>query len=181
MAQASIERFRSITFATSTPRSDLRKVILSQTRTTWETSRSNGSSFWFATENHERYSAVQRMSNVRQLVDTALAISFASTVECPFRAICAKVIMRGALSGIPMSFGNDNFGGYTTDVIARYRVTLLEAAIVSPCRTTMLTCCVEGDKGHLVNEELGRQSFRVRVRGSACSFHMIAFLNTFIQ
>jgi hypothetical protein len=98
----------------------------------------------------------------------------------PFCGICAKVFLRGAPGGIPMSLVNDNFGGYTTDVIARYRVTLLEAAIVSPCRTTMLTCCVEGDKGHLVNEELGRQSFWTRVRGSACSFHMVVFLNTVI-
>jgi hypothetical protein len=94
--------------------------------------------------------------------------------------MCAKVIMRAAPGGIPMSLCNDNFIGYTTDVIMRFRVTWLEAAIVAPCWTTMLVCYVEGDKGHLVNEELGRQSFRTRVRGSACSFHMIAFINTVI-
>ena len=88
--------------------------------------------------------------------------------------------MRAAPGGIPMSLCNDNFIGYTTDVIMRFRVTWLEAAIVAPCWTTMLVCYVEGDRGHLVNEELGRQSFRTRVRGSACSFHMIAFINIVI-
>ena len=98
----------------------------------------------------------------------------------PLCHMCAKVIMRAAPGGIPMSLCNDNFIGYTTDVIMRFRVTWLEAAIVAPCWTTMLVCYVEGDRGHLVSEELGRQSFRTRVRGSACSFHMIAFINIVI-
>ena len=34
---------------------------------------------------------------------------------------------------IPMALANDNFAGYTTDLLARYKVRWLEAAIVSPC------------------------------------------------
>ena len=36
----------------------------------------------------------------------------------------------------------------------------------------MLVCYVEGDMGHLLNEELHNPQFRTRVRGTACSFHM---------
>ena len=36
----------------------------------------------------------------------------------------------------------------------------------------MLVYYVEGDRGHLMNEELGKQQFRTVVRGSCCSFHM---------
>ena len=71
-----------------------------------------------------------------------------------------------------MGLCNDNWWGYTTDVITKYRVRWLEAAIVSPCWTSMLVYYVEGDRGHLLNKELGKQQFRTLVRGSCCSFNM---------
>ena len=71
-----------------------------------------------------------------------------------------------------MVLANDNFWGYTTDLIYRFKVTWLEAAIVQPCWTTMMVCYVEGDHGHLMGEELLQQKFRTRVRGTAHSFHM---------
>ena len=92
--------------------------------------------------------------------------------QIPLCATCARVIVRKVPEGIPMALCNDNFWGYTTDIIAKYRVRWIEAAIVLPCWTMMLVCYVEGDRGHLLNEEVGKQSFRTRVRGSACSFHM---------
>ena len=73
---------------------------------------------------------------------------------------------------VPMGLCNDNFWGYTTEVISMYQVRWLEAAIVSPCWTSMVVYYVEGDKGHLLNEELGQQRSRTLVRGAACSFHM---------
>ena len=36
----------------------------------------------------------------------------------------------------------------------------------------MLVYYVEGDHGHLMDEELGGQQFRTLLRGSCCSFHM---------
>ncbi len=36
----------------------------------------------------------------------------------------------------------------------------------------MLVCYVEGDQGHLLGEEVQKQSHRTRVRGTAHSFHM---------
>ena len=54
----------------------------------------------------------------------------------------------------------------------RYKVRWIEAAIVSPCWTTMIVYYVEGDMGHLMNEEMGQQKFRTVVRGSCSSYHM---------
>ena len=66
----------------------------------------------------------------------------------------------------------DNFWGYTTDLLFKYQVRWLEAAIVQPCWTSILVCYVEGDQGHLLGEEVQHQQFRTRVRGTAHSFHM---------
>ena len=71
-----------------------------------------------------------------------------------------------------MVLASDNSWGCTTELIYRYRVRWLEMAIVQPVWTTMLVCYVEGDRGHLMNEELQQQSFRTRVRGTAHSVHM---------
>ena len=72
----------------------------------------------------------------------------------------------------PMMLCNDNFWGYTTDLLYRYQVRWIESAIVSPCWTTMLVFYAEGDFGNLYNEELGKPKYRTAVRGSCCSFHM---------
>ena len=74
--------------------------------------------------------------------------------------------------GIPMSLGNDNFLDYTAQFLYKYDVTWLEVAIASPCWTTMLVYYIEGDRGHLFNEQFGRQRWRTRVRGTACTFQM---------
>ena len=58
---------------------------------------------------------------------------------------------------MPMALSNDNFWGYTTDIITRFQVRWIEAAIVTPCWTNMLVYYVEGDRGHLMNEQLGKQ------------------------
>ena len=69
-----------------------------------------------------------------------------------------------------MALANDNFWDYTTDIIYKYKVTYLEAAIAQPCWTSLLVCYVEGDYGHLFNEELHQQKYRTKVRGTAHSF-----------
>ena len=71
-----------------------------------------------------------------------------------------------------MSLCNDNFWGYTTDIITKYQVRWIETAIVSPCWTAMLVFYVEGDWGHLLTEEMGAQKHRTAVKGSCFSFHM---------
>ena len=73
---------------------------------------------------------------------------------------------------MPMALSNDNFWGYTTDIITRFQVRWIEAAIVTPCWTNMLVYYVEGDRGHLMNEIQGKQSFRTVVRGSCISYPM---------
>ena len=73
---------------------------------------------------------------------------------------------------IPMVLANDNFIGYATDIITRYGVRWLEAAVVMPCWTNMLVYYVEGDHGHLMGEQLGHATFRTVVRGNCISFQM---------
>ncbi len=47
---------------------------------------------------------------------------------------CVRVLLiRQSNRVIPMVLCNDNLWGYTTDLIAKYRVRWIEAAIVSPC------------------------------------------------
>ena len=67
---------------------------------------------------------------------------------------------QGRQQKIPMALGNDNLWGYTSDIIVRYKVTWLEAAIVSPYWNQMIVYYVEGDSGHLMNEVSGAQRFR---------------------
>ena len=71
-----------------------------------------------------------------------------------------------------MALANDNYIGYIFETIARYKVRWIELAAVLPIWTHMVVYYVEGDYGHLMSEELGRQAFRTRVRGGCCSFHM---------
>ena len=70
---------------------------------------------------------------------------------------------------IPMSLCNDNFWGYSTDILIKNKIRWIEAAIVSPCWTSMIVYYVEGDQGHLLGEEVGKQKSRTVVRGSCCS------------
>ena len=65
-----------------------------------------------------------------------------------------------------MVLANDNFIGYTSGIITRYGVRWIEAAIVNPCWTNILVYYVEGDHGHRMGEELGKQQFRIVVRGT---------------
>eukprot|EP00973_Karenia_brevis_P062842 8737986-Karenia_brevis.AAC.1 len=53
-----------------------------------------------------------------------------------------------------------------------YKVRWIEAAIVCPYWTSMIIYYVEGDQGHLINEEMGKKKFRVAVRGSCVSYQM---------
>ena len=93
--------------------------------------------------------------------------------EVPFCRSCVNHLWKdGKSAAIPMALCNDNFWGYSTPLIQKYKVRWIESAIVSPCLTTMIVYCVEGDRGHLMNEEVGQQQFRTVVRGSCCSFRM---------
>ena len=98
--------------------------------------------------------------------------SICDSCSIPLCVECAQCIVHGRRKEIPMALCNDNFWGYTSDLIFKYQVTWLEAAIVQPCWTTMMVCYVEGDYGHLLGEKLQQQEFRTKVRGTAHSFHM---------
>ena len=92
--------------------------------------------------------------------------------EVPLCFHCFLGLQPKTAHAIPMALGNDNFWGYTSDIIAKYQVRWIEAAIVSPCWTAMLVYYVEGDWGHLMQEEFQAQKYRTLVKGSCFSFHM---------
>ena len=77
---------------------------------------------------------------------------------------------------IPMALANDNMWGYTSDIIARYKVRWIEMAAVLPMWTTMIVYYVEGHQGHVMNEEFGKQQWRTAVRGQCFSFVMPALV-----
>ena len=101
------------------------------------------------------------------------ATTLCKSCMIPLCRCCIRAMMKKKQGcRIPLGLCNDNFWGYTTDIITRYKVRWIEAAIVNPCWTSMIVYYVEGDRGHLLTEEVGRQRFRTIVRGSCCSYHM---------
>jgi hypothetical protein len=76
------------------------------------------------------------------------------------------------LVGIPEALSNDNFWGYATALLYKYRVRWIEAAAACPVFTALITYYVEGDKGHLLNAEQHRPQRGYAVRGNVYSFHM---------
>ena len=92
--------------------------------------------------------------------------------DVPLRRSCVRVINGHAGGGIAASLCNDNYWGHTSEALYELDARWIEVAVASPCWTTMLVFYVEGDKGHLLGEKFTQQSWRTRVRGSACSFHM---------
>ena len=55
---------------------------------------------------------------------------------------------------IPMALANDNMWGYAPSIITQHRVRFIEMAAVLPVWTSMIVYYVEGDFGHLLNEEI---------------------------
>ena len=74
--------------------------------------------------------------------------------------------------GVPEALANDNFWGYVTDILYKYRVRWIEAAAACPIFTALICYYVEGDRGHLLNAEQHRPQRAYAVRGNAYSFHM---------
>ena len=96
--------------------------------------------------------------------------SLCGDCSVPLCKTCSRAMNKR--EDIPAALGNDNYIGYTTMLLAKYKVRWIEAAIASPCWTSMLIYKVEGDFGHLMSEEWGAQSFRSAVRGTGYSVPM---------
>jgi hypothetical protein len=92
--------------------------------------------------------------------------------DVPLCHCCMRFIRGQASGGVPASLGNDNYWGHTSEALYELNASWIEVAVASPCWTTMLVFYVEGDRGHLLGEKFTQQSWRTRVRGSACSFQM---------
>jgi hypothetical protein len=71
-----------------------------------------------------------------------------------------------------MAIANDNFHGYTSDLLTRWKVRWIEAAVAMPFWTVMLVYYVEGDKGHLMEEETMDQKRRTGARGNIVSYQL---------
>ena len=75
-------------------------------------------------------------------------------------------------AGIPAALCNDNFYGFVTDMIYKWKVRWIEAAAATPIFTAMICYYVEGDRGHLMNEVMHKAAFPSAVRGNIYSYHM---------
>jgi hypothetical protein len=73
---------------------------------------------------------------------------------------------------VPMALANDNFQGFLPKLIYDLKVRWIEAAAACPHWTTQILYYIEGDRGHLLEEELFKPKFRTAVRGNIFSFHM---------
>ena len=71
-----------------------------------------------------------------------------------------------------MQLSNNNFEGYVPKEIYQCKVRFLEMAIISPAWTNMMVYYIEGDHGHLMNEEVHKPKFRTRVQGAPISFQL---------
>ena len=71
-----------------------------------------------------------------------------------------------------MAVANDNWVGYVPDIIVKHKVRWIEAAVACPVLTNMIVYYVECEHGNLMNEEMGRQDYKVGARGNVFSFLM---------
>ena len=71
-----------------------------------------------------------------------------------------------------MALCNDNFWGFATFVIARYKVRWIELAAILPVWTHMAVYYVEGDYGHTMKSPVAKEAFRTAVRGHCFSLIM---------
>jgi len=72
--------------------------------------------------------------------------------QCEF-PLCrkCKILSSGAnqeQNSVPAALANDNFFGFPTELIYKWKVRWIEAAAASPVFTCLITYYVEGDRGH---------------------------------
>ena len=73
---------------------------------------------------------------------------------------------------IPRALANDNFYGFPSDTVVRYRVRWIELAAASPILNCIVCYYVEGDRGHCMDEKVFQRKDPMNVRGNAYSFAM---------
>ena len=90
----------------------------------------------------------------------------------PICASCWEPLQDPHSRGIPMAVANDNWVGYVPDIIVKQQVRWIEAAVACPVLTNMIVYYVECEHGHLMEEQLGKQDYKVGSRGNVFSFLM---------
>ena len=73
---------------------------------------------------------------------------------------------------IPRALANDNFYGFVDPTIVEYGVRWIELAAASPILNCIVCYYVEGDRGHLLDEQAFQRRNPINVRGHAYSFAM---------
>ena len=76
------------------------------------------------------------------------------------------------LCKIPRALANDNFYGFPSNTIVKYGVRWIELAAASPILNCIVCYYVEGDRGHLLDENVFQRKDAMNVRGNAYSFSM---------
>ena len=74
--------------------------------------------------------------------------------EIPLCRNCFMTSQQFDEFGIPEALANDNVCGYVTEIVSKYKVRWIEAAAACPVFTALITYYLEGDRGHLMNEDL---------------------------
>jgi hypothetical protein len=73
---------------------------------------------------------------------------------------------------VPQCLANDNFYGFTDADLVKHRVRWIECAAASPVLTCLISYYIEGDRGHLMDEQVFQRTDPLVVRGNAFSFQM---------
>ena len=94
------------------------------------------------------------------------------TCQFPICRDCRIQMQKEEGAAVPQALANDNWYGYANEVIVQWEVRWIEMAVVLPFWTTMIVYYLEGDRGHLLTEQLGAQQHRWGVRGNCFSYHM---------
>ena len=92
--------------------------------------------------------------------------------ELPICRSCLETSCLRDEFGIPEALANDNYHGFVTAVLYKYKVRWIEAVAACPIFTALLTYYAEGDRGHLFEETMHKPQRGYNVRGNCYSFHM---------
>ena len=90
------------------------------------------------------------------------------TNQCYFSSTSSDV----EVCKVPRCLANDNFYGFTDADLVKHRVRWIECAAASPVLTCLISYYIEGDRGHLLDEQVFQRTDPLVVRGNAFSFQM---------
>ena len=92
--------------------------------------------------------------------------------KCAIPLCCKCHLSLDNKKHIPMALANNNYIGYASETLVRYKVRFIEVAIVCPVWTSLICFYLEEDRGHLMKEGMHAARHRNGVRGNNFPFLM---------